>query len=514
MEKMMRCAIYTRVSTDNQAEVEFNSCEAQEDRIRSFIDSQETMDVFKVYTDPGYSGSNLERPAIREMLKDIQSGKVELVISYKIDRLTRSPRDFYQLIELFEKNEVNFISVTERFDTSTPSGRLLRNIMLTFAQFERELTSERTKDKLQQRAMKGMWNGGIPPFGYKRVDKKLVPDEKEADIVKRIFEIYVSTGSTAETYNMLKKEGIFGRNGELFTKTSIRRMVSNEVYAGKTKHQGKIYPGLHQAITSEEMFDLAQKIKRDKEERVKRGMSITYPFAGLITCKECGSMMTPSFTNKGSNRRYYYYRCTCTFKHDWEKCGTRQVSANRLERYILERLKSISADNGYIESLLFKLNYDQAGGRTGLELTTPCSDFRPFNAEKFKLLTSSFWQKAETIKQEEKTEFFRNFFDGICYSKDGIELRIKYPCSDRQNRQGETGESAVRSGGRTAAPAGASVALGSGNATSEAKSIAEVQGARRKLAPGRPRQRGYSFSCLSFYQIRSLRSNRAHDVLR
>jgi len=188
----MKCAIYTRVSTDNQAEIEFNSCEAQEEKIQSFIKSQENMEIFKVYSDAGFTGANLNRPALSEMLADIKQGKINLVISYKIDRLTRSPKDFYQLIELFEKHGVDFISVTERFDTSTPSGRLLRNIMLTFAQFERELASERTKDKMLERAKKGMWNGGIVPFGYKSENKKLIIDKKEAHIVKDIFERYAT----------------------------------------------------------------------------------------------------------------------------------------------------------------------------------------------------------------------------------------------------------------------------------------------------------------------------------
>ena len=148
----MKAALYTRISTDSQAEVEFNSCETQEIKIRSFISSQSDIEVFKAYSDQGYSGASIDRPSLQEMLIDIQNGNIDLVISYKIDRLTRSPKDFYQLIELFEKHNVSFISVTERFDTSTPSGRLLRNIMLTFAQFERELISERIRDKMAERA--------------------------------------------------------------------------------------------------------------------------------------------------------------------------------------------------------------------------------------------------------------------------------------------------------------------------------------------------------------------------
>ena len=168
----MHCTIYTRVSTDNQAEKEYSSCEAQEEKIKAYIRSQEGLKLYKVYSDPAFSGASLDRPALREMLDEIIAGKVDSVLTYKIDRLTRSPKDFYTLIELFDKHGVAFISVTENFDTSSPSGRLLRNIMLTFAQFEREMSAERTRDKMKARAEKGMWNGGIVPYGYKNVDKK------------------------------------------------------------------------------------------------------------------------------------------------------------------------------------------------------------------------------------------------------------------------------------------------------------------------------------------------------
>jgi len=152
--KFKQCAIYTRVSTDIQAEKEFSSCEAQEEKIRSFVKSQDHWQIAKVYTDAGYTGANTNRPALQELLEDIKQNKIDIILAYKIDRLTRSPKDFYQLIEVFDKYQTDFISITERFDTSTPAGRLLRNIMLTFAQFEKELTSERTKDKMLERAKK------------------------------------------------------------------------------------------------------------------------------------------------------------------------------------------------------------------------------------------------------------------------------------------------------------------------------------------------------------------------
>jgi len=178
--QIQKCAIYTRVSTDIQAEKEFSSCESQEEKIKSFIQSQNNWQIAKVYTDAGYTGANTNRPALQELLEDIKQNKIDIILAYKIDRLTRSPKDFYQLIEVFDKYQTDFISITERFDTSTPAGRLLRNIMLTFAQFEKELTSERIKDKMLERAKKGMCSGGYAPFGYKRENKKLLINKNES----------------------------------------------------------------------------------------------------------------------------------------------------------------------------------------------------------------------------------------------------------------------------------------------------------------------------------------------
>ena len=219
MIKKQNCAVYTRVSTNNQVEVEYNSCETQEERIRSFINSQENMVVYNIYSDSGYTGANLDRPELNKMFQDIKEGKIKIVFVYKIDRLTRSPKNFYQIIDFFEEHAVSFISFTERFDTSIPSGRLLRNIMLTFAQFERELDSERTKDKMYQRAQKGMWNGGTPPYGYDKQDKKLIINENEAHVVCNIYALYIEYGSLAYVYKMLKERVTVDRNGITISKS-------------------------------------------------------------------------------------------------------------------------------------------------------------------------------------------------------------------------------------------------------------------------------------------------------
>jgi DNA invertase Pin-like site-specific DNA recombinase len=233
------CVIYSRVSTDMQAEKEFSSCEAPEEKIKSFIASQNNWQVFKVYSEPGYSGVNTNRPALPELLQDLKKEKIDIVLVYKIDRLTRSPKDFYQLIEFFEQSKIDFISITERFDTSTAASRLLRNIMLTFAQFERELTSERTKDKMLEKAKKEMWNGGTPPFGYKRENTKLILCPEEAKEIKSIFEKYLETKSLAKVYQFLKENNIKNRSGKNFSITNIAHILRNLVYAGKIKYSSQ-----------------------------------------------------------------------------------------------------------------------------------------------------------------------------------------------------------------------------------------------------------------------------------
>ena len=412
----MKCAIYTRVSTDNQAEVEFNSCEAQEAKIKSFITSQENMEIFKVYSDPGYTGANLTRPALSEMLNDIKKHKINLVISYKIDRLTRSPKDFYQLIELFEKYGVDFISVTERFDASTPSGRLLRNIMLTFAQFERELASERTKDKMLQRAQKGMWNGGLVPFGYKAENKKLIVDKEKAEIVRSIYEKYITGNSITE---LAKMAGI--------TKSRIYTILRNPIYIGKIKYAGKFSQGNHDSIISEDIFNLAQETHKKKIRKLR--LYKDYPLAGLIRCKECNSYMTPCHTNKNKKhktQRYYYYRCTSTFKKDWNNCTTRQVNANRLEDYILKNLDRISHDKHYLDSLIFRLKYAPAGDRIGLEPSKVCSESAKISAEIFAQTLQHFVKILPEKKGIEKNLWAKKFIKNIDYSKEEIAVILYY----------------------------------------------------------------------------------------
>ncbi|MFA7151667.1 MAG: recombinase family protein [Candidatus Paceibacterota bacterium] len=418
-----RCAVYTRVSTDNQAEKEFSSCEAQEEKIKYFVESQNDFSIVKVYSDAGFTGANTNRPALQELLSDIKEGKIDLILAYKIDRLTRSPKDFYQLIDFFEKYAVDFISITERFDTSTPSGRLLRNIMLTFAQFERELTSERTKDKMLERAKKGMSNGGLTPYGYRRENKKLVIEKKEAEIVKSVYENYLNSGSLFKIYDDLKEKGVKNKFGNYLSKSNLEHILRNITYSGKVRHRGQIYQGIHEPIISEEVFNLAQEIHKKKIKKFR--VYKNFLFGGLIKCADCGSRMTSVFTNKrkdGKLSRYYYYRCTSTMKKDWQACSTRQVSAERLERYVMESLERISKDKEYIENLVFRLNSPaQPPVRAGFELPALCGDL---TAEKGALALKTAVSEIGRKAGIEKNLLAKRFFKEIIYSKENITIGL------------------------------------------------------------------------------------------
>jgi site-specific DNA recombinase len=422
----MKAAIYTRVSTDVQAEVEFNSCEAQEQKIRSFIDSQEKMRIYKVYSDQGYTGANTDRPALKEMLFDIQQGKIDIVISYKIDRLTRSPKDFYQLIEIFEKHNVSFLSITERFDTSTPSGRLLRNIMLTFAQFERELISERIRDKIAERAKKGMWSSGKAPFGYKKQDKKLAIEPREAAIVKTAFESFIAYPSLFALYNKLKEANMLNRSGLPLSKTSLDFMLKSIVYTGMVKHNGAVYQGIHDPIVSKVLYDEVQQLRKDKV-RPKKSISYNYSlFPGLVRCKECGSVMSATFANKlkdGERTRYFYYRCTVVEKRDISFCSIRQVSADRLDSFIVDNLDKIRKNKQYLDSLIYVLNHNSAGSSEGFE---PGPSSMPIMVENVQKLLQTIVEASRLKGKTEKRIIIKRHIEKVIYSKETIEVVLLY----------------------------------------------------------------------------------------
>ncbi|MFH1282803.1 MAG: recombinase family protein, partial [bacterium] len=424
-KNVFSCAIYTRVSTDSQAEIEFNSCEAQEQKIMSFIKSQDNFRFYKAYSDQGYSGATLDRPALKDILSDIKSGKINIVLAYKIDRLTRSPKDFYQLIEFFDQYNASFISVTERFDTSTPSGRLLRNIMLTFAQFERELTAERTKDKLLQKAINGFPHGGPTTFGYRRNNKNYEIDPEQAKIVRFMYDTYIETKSLHATLKILKEKKYFNRKSKAFTNSTVFNLLRNPVLTGKVTHNNKIYQAQYPAIISDELFNHVQLIHKNLEKfnEIKKELA----FASIIKCAECKSTMTSTYTDKKTptgHKKYYYYRCTKAMKQGFVSCSTCDISATRLENTITENLKRIAIDSDYLSNLVISTKFqNQAPKCLGFEPDTKFDDLTP---EKLQNSLKSFIKEFARRKGFDKSLAVRTFIKQIVYSKDKISLEWYY----------------------------------------------------------------------------------------
>jgi site-specific DNA recombinase len=319
--KEIRCAIYTRKSHEEGLDQEYNSLDAQRDACESYIKSQShegwTL-VKKNYDDGGFSGGNLKRPALQQLLKDIQNDEVDVIVVYKIDRLTRSLMDFSNIIEVLDKSEASFVSVTQHFNTTSSMGRLTLNVLLSFAQFEREITGERIRDKIAASKKKGMWMGGCPPMGYDVVDKKLEVNPVEAKKIKTIFERYVALGSVTDLVKDLKDRNITTKKwtsstgkamgGRPYQRGALYNLLQNRLYLGEMPHKDKSYPGEHKAIIYKPLWDAVQKQlesnrRRHKETKAKRKSCL---LKGLIYDSK-DNVMSPSYSVKKGNRRYPYY---------------------------------------------------------------------------------------------------------------------------------------------------------------------------------------------------------------
>ena len=308
--RKLRCAVYTRKSTEEGLDQEFNSLDAQRDACEAFIASQraEGWVLFpNHYDDGGVSGGTLERPALKRLLADIEEGQIDVVVVYKIDRLSRSLMDFAKLVETFERNGVTFVSVTQSFNTTTSMGRLTLNILLSFAQFEREVIGERIRDKFVASRKRGLWMGGAVPLGYRVLDRKLLVEPREALIVKRIFERFVQVGSNVDIVRELQADGITNRRGTPLDKAFIARVLRNRVYLGEVVHKGVSYPGEHEAIIELPLWEKVEKILAINPGTRSRQNSATTPamLKGLLFGHD-GRAMSPSHTRrKGKLYRYY-----------------------------------------------------------------------------------------------------------------------------------------------------------------------------------------------------------------
>ena len=306
----IRCAIYTRKSTEEGLDMQFNSLDAQREACEAYIASQRHEGwkaLPRHYDDGGYSGGNTQRPALQALLTDIALGKVDLVLVYKIDRLTRSLTDFAKMVEVFDRHGVSFVSVTQQFNTTTSMGRLMLNVLLSFAQFEREVTGERIRDKIAASKRKGMWMGGPLPLGYKVVERKLIVVETEAALVRRIFDDFVTIGSTTTMARIYAAEGLLSKVGKPLTKQALYKLLHNRMYLGEINHKGQNYPGEHQAIITQAQWDAVHAlIETDAPQRKRVARGEAEPLLSGLLFTADGEKLVPSYTNK-KGKRYCYY---------------------------------------------------------------------------------------------------------------------------------------------------------------------------------------------------------------
>jgi len=355
--RRIRCAIYTRKSTEENLDTEFNSLDAQREAAEAYIASQRHEGCVALptrYDDGGFSGSNMERPGLQRLLEDVGAGRVDCVVVYKVDRLSRSLLDFARIIEAFDRKGVSFVSVTQQFNTTTSMGRLTLNILLSFAQFEREIIAERIRDKVASARRKGKYMGGMPALGYDvdRANRRLVVNPTEAELVQRVFRRFVQIGSTMELAKELNAQGFTTktwttqkgrvRPGSPWNKDHIYHLLNNPLYIGEVSYKGQCYPGEQEAIVSRAMWDRAHAILASNHRVRGNRTRATTPalLRGIIRCAHCGSAMGPTFT-KRRGKFYRYYLCVNASKNGYDSCPVRTVPAADIEQAVVGQLRAI-----------------------------------------------------------------------------------------------------------------------------------------------------------------------------
>jgi len=360
-KKLLRCAIYTRKSTQEGLEQAFNSLDAQREAGEAYIQSQihQGWDLLpKHYDDGGFSGGSLERPALNELIADIAKGLVDVVVVYKVDRLSRSLHDFVRLIDIFDKFKVFFVSVTQQFDTTKPMGRLTLNVLLSFAQFEREVIGERIRDKIAASKRKGMWMGGTPPLGYTVKDRKLIIVPEEADAVRYIFQEYLNISKTDDLLNNIKDKGIrtkvwvgldtkMKKGGGVFNQGMVHKLLHNRIYIGEIVHKDKSYPGEHDGIISKELFDLVQNRLNEKNLHAEHNQNQSSGLLRGLLFDVDDQAYSSKGGGKGRNRpdqdkQYHYYVSSRTNEEGDDQSHSKNIRIGDLDRLVLDHVRKMA----------------------------------------------------------------------------------------------------------------------------------------------------------------------------
>lgn len=378
---MVRCAIYTRKSSEEGLEQEFNSLMAQREAAEAYILSQREQGwraLAEPYDDGGFSGGNMDRPALKRLLADVQARRIDCVVVYKVDRLSRSLLDFASIMGTLDKHNVSFVSVTQQFNTTTSLGRLTLNILLSFAQFEREIISERTRDKVFAARRKGKWTGGYPVLGYDvaAAGGKLNVNEQEAKQVRAIFQIFARKGTLVETLYEIDRRGWKTKSwvtrrgtthlGKPFTRHTLEYLLWNPIYLGKVRLKGELHAGEQAAIVDSKLWRKvnrllkAHQMARESQPRQPQNALLR----GLLFCEPCGTPMVPTYT-KRNGRRIRYYTCLAAQKRGWKTCPSRALPAQLIEAAVVEKLDPESAQ---LESRIDKVTYHGGTRQTVITL--------------------------------------------------------------------------------------------------------------------------------------------------
>ena len=355
----VRCAVYTRKSTEEGLEQEFNSLDAQREAGEAYVQSQATEGWVCLpdrYDDGGFSGGNMDRPALQRLLADITAGRIDAVVTHKVDRLSRSLLDFARMMEIFEQQRIAFVSITQQFNSATSVGRLVLNVLLSFAQFEREIISERTRDKIAAARRKGKWAGGMPLLGYDVDPKstKLRLNPAEARRVRAIFALYLKHRALLPVVEELARRGWKTkrwttrkgktRAGVPFTRTKLYQLLTRVTYLGKVRYKSEVHMGEHPAIVATEVFEQVQALLgRHGRRQVFRSGSDAL-LQGLLSCQSCGRRMVPSFCLRKATTRYRYYRCSGAQQRGARSCPSRPVSAGSIEQLVLDQVRLLAND--------------------------------------------------------------------------------------------------------------------------------------------------------------------------
>jgi site-specific DNA recombinase len=406
----LRCAVYTRKSSEEGLDMEFNSLEAQREACEAYIASQRAEGWTLVqdrYDDGGISGGTLERPALKRLLADIEAGKLDIVLVYKIDRLSRSMLDFLKLVETFDGRDVTFVSITQSFDTRSPMGRLMLNVLLSFGQFEREVTGERIRDKVAASRKKGMWMGGWTPLGYEVHDRKLIIHGADAETVRGIFKRFLVLKSATLLAKELVAKGATNRYGHILDKGVLYKLLNNRVYIGEAVHKGTSYPGEHQAIIDRKLWDQVHGIMKDSPRKRAAGARAQTPaiLKGLLFGPD-GASMSPTHTRK-AGKLYRYYISQSIMKRGTNACPVRQVPAAEIERIVIEQIRSLLLSP---EVIVATWRAAQKAGVSENDVRSALVEFEPLWAELF---------------PAEQARIIELLVERVDISPTGIDLRLR-----------------------------------------------------------------------------------------